>query len=101
LFGGAAGGAGGGGGGFDFGSLTGLIPSFAVGTPYVPADTLAMVHKGEAIVPARYNTPGAGGIQSMHVQNHFTINGPVDSRSQDQIAAAAYRGTSRAVRRIG
>lgn len=44
--------------GFDFKSL---IPSFDVGTPYVPRDTLALVHQGEAIIPAKYNKGGAGG----------------------------------------
>jgi tape measure domain-containing protein len=36
------------------------LPRFAVGTNYVPQDMLAMVHQGEAIVPAAYN-PMAGG----------------------------------------
>jgi hypothetical protein len=31
------------------------IPQFAVGTNYVPQDMVAMVHKGEAIVPKAYN----------------------------------------------
>jgi hypothetical protein len=31
------------------------LPSFAVGTDYVPADMIAMVHRGEQIVPAAYN----------------------------------------------
>ena len=31
------------------------LPSYDVGTPYVPNDQLAMVHKGEAIIPAKYN----------------------------------------------
>jgi hypothetical protein len=35
------------------------IPGFAVGTNYVPNDMLAMIHKGEAIVPKAYN-PAAG-----------------------------------------
>lgn len=33
------------------------IPQYAVGTNYVPNDQLAMVHKGEAIIPAKYNKP--------------------------------------------
>jgi hypothetical protein len=38
------------------------IPRFAVGTDYVPNDMLAMIHKGEQIVPAAYN-PNANGNQ--------------------------------------
>jgi phage-related minor tail protein len=41
----------------------GGVPSFDVGTNYVPSDMLARVHQGEAIVPRRYNTgAGAGGM---------------------------------------
>lgn len=32
-------------------------PSYDVGTNYVPNDQLAYVHKGEAIIPAKYNKP--------------------------------------------
>ena len=35
-------------------SLSG-IPSFDVGTNYVPNDMIAQIHKGEAIIPAAYN----------------------------------------------
>lgn len=40
-----------------------ILPQFDVGTNYVPQDTVAMVHKGEMIVPAKYNpmTSGLGG----------------------------------------
>lgn len=39
----------------------GRIEQYDVGTNYVPNDQLAMVHKGEAIIPAKYN---AGGYDS-------------------------------------
>ena len=39
------------------------LPSFAVGTNYVPRDMLAQIHEGEAIVPKAYN-PAAGGGSS-------------------------------------
>lgn len=38
----------------------GFVGSFAVGTPYVPADGLAMVHRGERIVTADDNRRGGG-----------------------------------------
>ncbi|ART47574.1 MULTISPECIES: hypothetical protein [Acidovorax] len=38
------------------------VPAFDVGTNYVPHDMLAMIHKGEAIVPERFN-PAAFGLQ--------------------------------------
>lgn len=47
-------------------SLSGLLPSFDVGTPYVPRDMLAVVHQGERIVPAAQNRPSGGG-QSISV----------------------------------
>lgn len=31
------------------------VPQYAVGTPFVPNDQLALIHKGEAIIPAQYN----------------------------------------------
>ena len=39
------------------------IPQLAVGTNYVPEDTLAMIHKGEAVVPKKFN-PYAGGLDN-------------------------------------
>lgn len=44
------------------------LPSFAVGTNYVPQDMIAQIHKGEAIVPAQYN-PAAGGSASNNINN--------------------------------
>jgi len=41
--------------------LSGLIPSFAVGTDYVPRTGLALIHQGERIIPAAQNRAGMGG----------------------------------------
>lgn len=38
-----------------FGSI-GKLFSFQAGTPFVPRDMLAVIHRGEAIIPARQNT---------------------------------------------
>lgn len=53
-------------------SSYGEMNEFAVGTNYVPKDQIAMIHKGEAIVPAQYN-PAAGGIGGGNV-NNVTVN---------------------------
>lgn len=73
------------------------LPSFAVGTDFVPRDMIALIHRGERITPASQNRGGGGG----NVVMNFAITGPVDQRSQSQIAAAAYAGTVRAHRRNG
>ena len=39
------------------------IPKLATGTNYVPEDTLAMIHKGEAVVPKKFN-PYANNLDS-------------------------------------
>jgi predicted nucleic acid-binding Zn-ribbon protein len=45
----------------------GELPSFDVGANYIPQDMIAQVHKGEMIVPAKYNpmTSGIGGDAAM------------------------------------
>lgn len=75
------------------------FPGFAVGTPYVPQDMLAVIHRGEAIVPASMNKAGAMTGGGMSVSQHFHLSGQMDARSQGQLAAAAYRGVIGAQRR--
>lgn len=60
--------------------IKGLIPKFDVGTDYVPRDMVAMVHKGEAIIPASENRRGGGGQ---------TINIYPDLRGASQEAVEA------------
>ena len=45
------------------------LPSFAVGTDYVPRDMVAQIHQGEKIVPAAQNSGGNG--QAIYVTQHF------------------------------
>jgi len=37
------------------------LPSYDVGTPYVPRTGLALIHEGEAVIPAAKNRAGFGG----------------------------------------
>jgi hypothetical protein len=94
-------------GGVDFAGLAGragsflasLIPSFAVGTPFVPNTGLAMIHRGERIIPAEQNRAGAFGGAVV-----FNISTPdVNSfrASQGQLYAQASQALARANRRNG
>ena len=54
------------------------IPKLATGTNYVPEDTLAMIHEGEAVIPKKFN-PYANPVNSstlgaMNGSNTTTIN---------------------------
>jgi phage-related minor tail protein len=103
LFGGGTGTGGNSGGGLLgglFGSIMGMVASYDVGTEYVPKTGLALIHEGERIVPARDNASGNFG-KGMTVQNQFVVNGPIDNRTQAQIAAMVASASSRALRRNG
>lgn len=81
------------------GSLVGAVAAYANGTNYVPATQLALIHKGEAVVPARYNNQGTPGAVS--VTNHFSLGQATDLRTQSQIAHMAASALSRASKRNG
>ncbi len=77
-----------------------LLPSFDTGTPYVPYDMVAKIHQGERIVPAAENRRAGGAGGALVVNQHFAISGPMDTRSQSQIAAAAAQGVQRGRRNL-
>lgn len=49
----------------------GDLPSFAVGTDFVPRDMVAQIHQGEKIVPAAQNNGNGAGLGSVTVNQHF------------------------------
>lgn len=76
------------------GDLAAGISALASGTPEVPQDMIAQIHKGEAIVPAsmasglRDGTMSLGGGGGQTILNAtFNVPSYVDQRSQAQIAA--------------
>lgn len=62
------------------GAFWNFVGSFAVGTDYVPKDGLAMVHKGEKIVPAHMN--------NNQTSTSITVNVPAGSPQETRRAAA-------------
>lgn len=102
---GSSGGSGGG-----FGSLvssgmsylSSMLPSFDVGTDFVPNDMVAQIHKGEKITPAKYNNDKDNSKQgNIGIVNNYTIQGQVDRRTQQQIAGSAAAAANDALRRNG
>ena len=54
-----------------FTKSTGQTSLFASGTPFVPEDMVALIHKGERVVPASQNRAGMGGS----VVNNISLGG--------------------------
>ncbi|MEH7416061.1 phage tail tape measure protein [Neobacillus drentensis] len=68
---------------------SGKTASYDVGTPYVPNDQLALIHKGEAIIPAKYNPFNTSNstrnvTPTSNTNNNFNINFKVDKMTGSQ-----------------
>lgn len=61
------------------------IPRLDVGTNYVPRDMLAVIHKGEAVVPKKYN-PAAGGDMGMSSEALSILRDILHAIRQNRIA---------------
>lgn len=76
------------------GSITNFLPSFDVGTDYVPRDMVAKIHRGERILTADENRRGSFGGRPVSVTiNH---NGPMDTRTARMLAREAGAAVSSA-----
>ena len=76
------------------------LPSFDIGSDYVPRDMIAQIHKGERIVPAANNRPGALGGHSISVVINMGGSGsPAEVRRAGGAAAREVLGALSAARR--
>ena len=82
-----------------FGALKNILPSFDVGTDYVPRDMIAQIHKGERIVPAAQNKPGMQGGQA--INQTLIFQGAADPAQVKRAAAAGYRSAAGAMAAAG
>lgn len=68
-------------------SGTATIPSYDVGTPYVPSTGLAIIHKGERILTAKENASGnyTGGSINFNGGINFTLPSITNSSTADDL----------------
>ena len=68
--------------------MAGLVAAADVGTNYVARTGLAVIHMGEAVVPAQFNTPfsGAGIGNTPPVTVNVTNNGAMSNYQIQQQA---------------
>jgi len=77
-------------GNFITGAIGSFLPSFAVGTDYVPRDMVAQIHKGERIVPAAQNT-GKASANTVNITINQTFAPGTTRATTLQAAADASR----------
>jgi hypothetical protein len=56
-----------------FSSLFSSLASFDTGTPFVPKDGLAFIHKGEKIIPAAHNSRGTDPFNGGNSSGNITV----------------------------
>ena len=90
----------------------GGVPKFAAGTNLIPQDMLALLHKGEAVVPAAYNPAanpdysryGAAGTEALCAEikalRDEVTQLRAESRAGDQAIASATAKTAKILERV-
>ena len=66
------------------------VPSFDVGTNYVPEDMIAMVHKGERITPAKYNNDDWTGNEVDMSETNDLLSDLIDVVRSKQLVVDGY-----------
>ena len=93
-----------------FSGLKNWVNSFDVGTNYVPNDQLAMIHKGEMIVPAKYNPMTSnigGGHDEEIIEAIYELRDTLENKdmnayiSEDDIGRASSNYRNRRSRQLG
>ena len=77
-------------------------PGYADGTDFVPETGLALIHKGERIIPASQNTPGSSTSNSaVHIHGGMNISLPNITKpaDYDAMAVGIYAALQRQTRR--
>lgn len=74
------------------------VPSFDVGTDFVPRDMLALVHEGERITPARYNN-ASDRASNVALTQHINVPQSTSRASAAQAAGLIAISTAAAMRR--
>lgn len=67
---------------------------YALGTNYVPNDQIALVHKGEAIIPAEYNKAAQGNAYKPGVESDMSLEAAVNTLTSatNQLISAVNQG---------
>src|SRR5690606_5728738 len=82
------------------------IPQYAVGTPFVPSDQLAFLHKGEAVIPAKYNPYNGGsglGGNVINIQQgdiRLNVEGNIDKNLMGDLQKRIDHALSRSNERL-
>jgi tape measure domain-containing protein len=78
------------------------LPQFAVGTNYVPQDMLAVVHKGEAIIPAAYNPAnnGSSGSDALVAEVQALRQEIAAMRATNEVIAKAATNSDKTLTRV-
>lgn len=76
------------------------LPSFDIGTNYVPRDMLAYIHEGEAVVPKAYN-PAAGGGGAGSGRLELLVEQLIEKVAALESAANETAGNTRPLPQLG
>ena len=78
------------------------LPSFDIGSDYVPRDMVALIHRGERIIPAAQNTPAGGSPLTITVNVNAGANTDAAGlRRSAGLIAREVAGAVRGARRYG